>query len=203
MAGLAHFYKVVGSGLVSSFQTIHSIFSSVFRGFPLLLFLLCSILILSLLLCNGCSFCGRSGAGTAPTLQWAYASDLLQELDLDWSLTFRPAWFVCVQPVFHCIWCTFEWTLDICLVSQTPATLDIGVLMSPLATQFQDCPLGLWLLHNARFELLAYEETCALAHGSPDAGFANMDAGCPVTVSASAVTVDHVCSLKLMTWAVD
>ncbi|XP_078521698.1 uncharacterized protein LOC144790946 [Lissotriton helveticus] len=66
--GLAHFFKTVSSGLVTSFEKIfgvipsffHSIFSSLFGGFPFLLALAAGVLIVLCFLKYGCPTCGRS-----------------------------------------------------------------------------------------------------------------------------------------------
>lgn len=50
---------------------------------------------------------------------------------------------------------------------------------------------------------MAYEEPHVSAHGSQDTATVNTDAGCPVIISESADTGEHVCSFELMTWAVD
>ncbi|KAJ1147055.1 hypothetical protein NDU88_013302 [Pleurodeles waltl] len=99
--GIVHFFKAVGSGFVSIFQTvfgvipsaIHSLFSSVFGGFPIILALIGGLLLLLLLIRSGCFFPATQSNGAAPansTVPLAHGSDLrctfMVELELNWSL---------------------------------------------------------------------------------------------------------------------
>ncbi|KAJ1181614.1 hypothetical protein NDU88_006819 [Pleurodeles waltl] len=72
--GIVHFFKAVGSGFVSIFQTvfgvipsaIHSLFSSVFGGFPIILALIGGLLLLFFLIRGGCFFPATQSNGAAP-----------------------------------------------------------------------------------------------------------------------------------------
>ncbi|XP_078515021.1 uncharacterized protein LOC144773783 [Lissotriton helveticus] len=75
-SGPAHFFKIVSSGLVTSFEKIfgvipaffHSIFSSLFGGFPVLLALAAGVLMIFCFAKNGCPSCVRSRSAPPGTV---------------------------------------------------------------------------------------------------------------------------------------
>ncbi|KAJ1098610.1 hypothetical protein NDU88_003717 [Pleurodeles waltl] len=81
-----------------------------------------------------------------------FGATLLEHLECDWSLSFRPV-LDCVQPVFRCHWCSFEHALDVCLSQQRPPVVDADLLMFPMRAHYQTCALQLRLLREADYEL--------------------------------------------------
>ncbi|KAJ1121108.1 hypothetical protein NDU88_009236 [Pleurodeles waltl] len=143
-AGIAHFFKAVGVGFAHTFSSIfglvpsaiHSIFGSIFGGFPITLALLAGVLLLLLIFRNVCPATTRSYIAL-PSAQLCrermmqhFGATLLGHLECDWSLSFRPV-LDCVQPVFWCLWCSFEHALAFCLSLQRPPVVDPDLLMFP------------------------------------------------------------------------
>ncbi|KAJ1135537.1 hypothetical protein NDU88_001976 [Pleurodeles waltl] len=86
-----------------------------------------------------------------------FGATLLEQLECDWSLSFRPVLF-CVQPVFRCLWCSFEYALEVCLSQHRLPAVDAHLLMFSLRVHSQTCALRLRLLREANYELPFLEE---------------------------------------------
>ncbi|KAJ1201423.1 hypothetical protein NDU88_005233 [Pleurodeles waltl] len=86
-----------------------------------------------------------------------FGATLLGNMECDWSLSFRPV-LDCVQPVFRCLWCSFEHALAFCLSLQRPQVVDGDLLMFPVRAHSQTCALHLRLLREAVYEIPFLEE---------------------------------------------
>ncbi|KAJ1091795.1 hypothetical protein NDU88_004910 [Pleurodeles waltl] len=86
-----------------------------------------------------------------------FGAALLEHLGCDWSLSFRPV-LDCVQPVFRCHWCSFEYALEVCLSQQRPSVIDADLLLFLLRVHYQTCTVRLRLLREADYELPFLEE---------------------------------------------
>lgn len=124
----------------------------------------------------------------------------LKALDVDFWLTLRYAYFTCVQPVFYCIWCPFQWTMDVCLATTSHAALDFNLLMGTLMSHNQDCSLDMRLLYNPSLGPLAEASPCACAQRLLDRSFIEIDTGCPGMLLTTSGYEEHVCLFELLNW---
>ncbi|KAJ1191554.1 hypothetical protein NDU88_000870 [Pleurodeles waltl] len=113
-----------------------------------------------------------------------FGATLLEHLECDWSLSFRPV-LDCVQPVFRCHWCSFEHALDVCLSQQCPPVVDADLLMFPLRAHYQTCALRLRLLREADYEIPFLEEVDINSFTGSERDAALVDTG----------DLEHTCSL--------
>ncbi|KAJ1125248.1 hypothetical protein NDU88_003682 [Pleurodeles waltl] len=86
-----------------------------------------------------------------------FGATLLAHLECDWSLSFRRV-LDCVQPVFRCLWCSFEHALAFCLSLQRSPVVDPDLLMFPIRAHSQTCALRLRMLREADYEIPFLEE---------------------------------------------
>ncbi|KAJ1169813.1 hypothetical protein NDU88_001703 [Pleurodeles waltl] len=115
-----------------------------------------------------------------------FGATLLGNLECDWSLSFRPV-LDCVQPVFRCLWCSFEHALALCLSLQRPQVVDLDLLMFPIRAHSQTCALRLRLLREAVYEIPFQEEDGFVSIIDPTRGAALNGFG----------TLEHTCSMIL------
>ncbi|KAJ1082612.1 hypothetical protein NDU88_002777 [Pleurodeles waltl] len=113
-----------------------------------------------------------------------FGATLLEYLECDWSLSFRPV-LDCVQPVFRCRWCSFEHALDVCLSQQCPTVVDADLLMSPMRAHYQISVLRLRLLREATYEIPFLEEVDIDSFTGSTRAAALVDTG----------ALEHTCSL--------
>ncbi|KAJ1186748.1 hypothetical protein NDU88_003529 [Pleurodeles waltl] len=114
-----------------------------------------------------------------------FGATLLEQFECGWSLSFRPV-LHCVQPVFWCLWCSFECALEVCLSTQRLPTVDADLLMFSLRVHYRTCALRLRLLREATYELPFLEN---VAHDS--------SLGTPWNATLAEAT-EHICSLTLL-----
>ncbi|KAJ1138452.1 hypothetical protein NDU88_004836 [Pleurodeles waltl] len=115
-----------------------------------------------------------------------FGATLLEHLECDWSLSFRPV-LDCVQPVFRCLWCSFEHALALCLSLQRPPMVDSDLLMFPIRAHSQTCALRMRLLREAVYEIPFLEEDGIVSFIGPARGAALNGFG----------ALDHTCSMVL------
>ncbi|KAJ1096129.1 hypothetical protein NDU88_001273 [Pleurodeles waltl] len=115
-----------------------------------------------------------------------FGATLLGHLECDWSLSFRPV-LDCVQPVFRCLWCSFEHALALCLSLQRPPMVDTDLLMFPIRAHSQTCALRMCLLREAVYEIPFLEEDGIVSFMGPARGAALNGFG----------ALDHTCSMVL------
>ncbi|KAJ1130794.1 hypothetical protein NDU88_009141 [Pleurodeles waltl] len=113
-----------------------------------------------------------------------FRATLLGHLECDWSLSFRPV-LDCVQPVFRCRWCSFEYALDVCLSQQRPPVVDADLLMFPVRAHSQTCALRMRLLCEADYEIPFLEEVDINSFTGPTRDAALVDSE----------ALEHTCSL--------
>ncbi|KAJ1139934.1 hypothetical protein NDU88_006296 [Pleurodeles waltl] len=115
-----------------------------------------------------------------------FGATLLGHLECDWSLSFRPV-LDCVQPVFRCLWCSFEHALAFCLSLQRSPVVDPDLLMIPIRAHSQTCALRLRLLREAVYEIPFLEEDGIVSFIGPARSAALDGLG----------ALEHTCSMVL------
>ncbi|KAJ1210889.1 hypothetical protein NDU88_006251 [Pleurodeles waltl] len=115
-----------------------------------------------------------------------FGATLLGHLECDWSLSFRPV-LDCVQPVFRCLWCSFEHALALCLSLQCSPMVDTDLLMFPIRAHSQTCALRMRLLREAVYEIPFLEEDGIVsfigsARGTALNGFGALDHTCSMVL---------------------
>ncbi|KAJ1171810.1 hypothetical protein NDU88_003668 [Pleurodeles waltl] len=113
-----------------------------------------------------------------------FGATLLEHLECDWSLSFRLVVY-CVQPVFRCLWCSFEHALKVCLSQQRPPAIDADLLMFSLRVHYQTCTLRLHLLREANYEIPFLEEVAINSSMGTTRDAAQVDTG----------AMEHICFL--------
>lgn len=124
----------------------------------------------------------------------------LEALDVDFWLTFHYVYFTCVQPVFYCFRCPFQWAMDVCLATTLHAALDFELLMGPLMSHKQDCSLGMQLVYNPSVGPPTKASTCACAQRLLNLSFIEIDTGSPGILLTTIGSEEHVCSFDLLNW---
>ncbi|KAJ1106917.1 hypothetical protein NDU88_004315 [Pleurodeles waltl] len=196
-AGIAHFFKAVGVGFAHTFSSIYlrlyTLFSEAFLGVSRLLWLYWL---------ESCYCCCSSAMAVPPQrdpilmllsaqlcrerMMQHFVATLLGHLECDWSLSFRPV-LDCVQPVFLCLWCSFEHALALCLSLQRPPVVDTDLLMFPIRAHSQTCALRLRFLGEAVYEIPFLEEDGIVSFIAPARGAALNGFG----------ALEHTCSMVL------
>lgn len=129
-----------------------------------------------------------------------YGTMPLAILSTAYGLSFRFSYFTCVQPVFHCLTCDFDWAIDLCLCGPVSPDVDFNQLMTPIITHELVCPgeriMAVALMHG----LLGPWNLLAAAQSFLEQSFLENPPSCPLMVIEDPVLGEHVCSFPLLNW---